>query len=90
MLKQTVAPAGDVLILNACESLAAVQMDVVDVVDIPNHTVREEAVCHYAVLHLRFGSLSKEGFARYYDSLGGTMCLAVAQNLVDLLWAVGG
>ena len=34
--------------------------------------------------------MSKEAFARYYDSLGGTMCLAVAQNLVDLLWAVGG
>ena len=30
VLKQTVAPASDVLILNACESLAAVQMDVVD------------------------------------------------------------
>ena len=29
VLKQTVAPAGDVLILNACESLAAVQMVVV-------------------------------------------------------------
>ena len=27
VLKQTVAPASDVLILNACESLAAVQMD---------------------------------------------------------------
>jgi len=29
VLKQTVAPVGDVLIPNACESLAAVQMDVV-------------------------------------------------------------
>ena len=34
--------------------------------------------------------MSKEAFARYYDWLGGTMCLAVAQNIVDLLWAVGG
>ena len=96
VLKEIVAPAGDVLILNACESLAAVQMDVVPsyanevIAVIPNHTAREEAACHYAVLQLRFGSLSKEAFARYYDSLGGTMCLAVAQNLVDLLWAVGG
>jgi len=57
---------------------------------VPDRVDREVGACHYAVLHLCFGSGNKQAFARYYDSLEGQLCLAVAQNLADLLWALGG
>ena len=57
---------------------------------VPDRVDREVGACHYAVLHLCFGSGNKQAFARYFDSLEGQLCLAVAQNLADLLWALGG
>jgi len=89
-------PRTHILLLNACESLAAVQMDTVPsyaeelLAIVPDRVDREVGACHYAVLHLCFGSGNKHAFARYYDSLAGQLCLAVAQNLADLLWALGG
>ena len=89
-------PRTHILLLNACESLAAVQMDTVPgyaeelLAIVPDRVDREVGACHYAVLHLCFGSGNKQAFARYYDSLEGQLCLAVAQNLADLLWALGG
>ena len=61
-------PRTHILLLNACESLAAVQMDTVPgyaeelLAIVPDRVDREVGACHYAVLHLCFGSGNKQAF----------------------------
>ena len=93
---QLLHPRSNILLLNACETVSLVRMDATPEVlapeilaVVPDRVDSESSVCHYAVLHLFFGTSSCGGFARYYDSLGGTACLRVAQSLAALLWALG-
>ena len=65
------------LLLNACESLAAVQMDTVPgyaeelLAIVPDRVDREVGACHYAVLHLCFGSGNKQAFSSSSSEFGG-------------------
>ena len=70
-------PRTHILLLNACESLAAVQMDTVPgyaeelLAIVPDRVDREVGACHYAVLHLCFGSGNKQAFSSSSSEFGG-------------------